>query len=419
MTWRWCGWVGGALLATGCGGRSADASSIAGGSGAGGSSDGTAPRITEPLSEEQYQALTQSTCDKQVVTPTAQRTSLYWLIDASESMNSKQKAADGTTESVWQAARSKVKQALDDMLTMDNCQARSVGMLVYPGMSSAQTTTIQPQESDACIDTSQGSYWTWLDDPAAATASMQQLLDSVEPTGGSPMADALSYLSGRVLADGSSDSKAIVWVNDAMPSIDPGCVAPSPANDPASGWLGNGSIDDAKAATAAITKVISSSNAKGLKTFVVNAVGYSEQTNWLTAAAREGGTVKPECTVEAAVSDCHFSLADGSYWNLGSVLGQVFSQSVRETCKFSLYTSAPINPILKHMSLVTPVITLGNGQRMRVYGDPERFHACTWGFRFLSFQDAELCPEACELLRSDCDAKLEVLYECPDVQPEG
>lgn len=152
----------------------------------------------------------------------------------------------------------------------------------------------------------------------------------------------------------------------------------------------------------------------GIRTFVIGAPGSEPARTALSEIARAGGTAPPDCAPERG--DCHFDMSREPDFGraLGHALVAIGGRAVR--CEFPMprFDVGEAEP-----GRINIVYAPGQGERRVIVRDDRS--ACDDGADGWQLsEDASeirLCGPTCETVRSDPDAKLDVVLGCPAVGP--
>jgi len=143
-----------------------------------------------------------------------------------------------------------------------------------------------------------------------------------------------------------------------------------------------------------------------IKTFLIGSPGSEENRNWMSRAAVIGGTATAGCNVNGP-NYCHMDMTTASDFSaalragLARVVGQI------TPCTFT-FAEAPPGEILDPTKIN---VILGSGAQSSLIirddvGD------CSQGWQLTADQEILLCPETCAQIKSDADAKIDVLFGC-------
>jgi hypothetical protein len=222
-------------------------------------------------------------------------------------------------------------------------------------------------------------------------------LNVPRPRGSTPTHDAFKY----AFANGLSPSRLpgnryMLLITDGAPTFALGCIGEGDTPVPT-----NPIIDEVRGAMS-----------QGTKTFIIGSPGSEESLDgrdarpWLSRAAMEGGTAKPNCTEEGP-SFCHFDMTQVADFGaaLRDGLAQIAGQVV--SCSYSLPTppaGKTINP-----EAVNVVLTANSGSTELVLRDD--MGGCTEGWQYTNNQ-VVLCDATCNRAKSEAGGRVALHFGC-------
>ncbi len=223
-----------------------------------------------------------------------------------------------------------------------------------------------------------------LDQPQIDTLGMT--LDAVTPAGGTPLVGSLvtayRHLDERV--DPNSNRFAIL-ISDGAESC---------------------STDKLPDLSTAVPLAASF----GIRTFVIGAPGSEPARSLLSEIAKQGGTgSSATCT-----DDCHFDMTQTSDFatDLTAALGAISGQAL--TCEFDT-PSAPGGTTVD-FSKVNVKYTPGVGDAVDVLQDPDTACDSADGWQYADGNDKiVLCGPVCDQVKSDPQARIDILLGCETV----
>lgn len=314
---------------------------------------------------------------------------LQLVIDVSSSMRDR---APGSQMSKWEVTRDALLEAIVGVSGPGLSPSIATGLLFYP--NTEYNVTTQPSDINTCVNTSamvpiqtlgpQGAAQRTLIDSAIRQA---QLLLST------PTHDAYRWaLNEGLLPSTAPGKKFMLLITDGTPTVSLECMNAS----------GRVTDVDPEPIVAEIT------NAAGqeIKTFLIGSPGSEQNRNWMSRAAVIGGTATAGCNINGP-NYCHMDMTTATDFSaalragLARVVGQI------TPCTFTL-ADPPPGEILDKSKIN---VILGSGAQSSLIirddvGD------CTQGWQLTADQEILLCPETCSQIKSDADAKIEVLFGC-------
>jgi len=157
-----------------------------------------------------------------------------------------------------------------------------------------------------------------------------------------------------------------------------------------------------------------------IKTFVVGSPGSeknvstnTDSRDWLSAAARVGGTDYPGCS-DQGPKYCHFDLSTATDFGkaLSDALGAIAKTVI--SCDYTVPSVAAGKTI--DTNLVNMIYDNGAGSFSLVL--PSGADACQkgWDFTDTSLSKLRVCDQTCSLLQSNPKAKLSLVFGCTQEQ---
>jgi hypothetical protein len=358
------------------------------------------------ITQDQRNAMIGQGCAGGSAEPEGAPSILEFVLDVSGTM----RATTGTTngQSKWQACAAALRTAVAAL--PGNI---AVGFEFFPNMNNGGAVP-NPVCHPTCIDHGNDVAPAPL---GAAGSTQRNALDAaltaVTPNanGATPTQDALDYAYGLLRQNTSQLSKYAVLITDGQPTLATGCCGrAAPANPEPTAPI----VTD-------IGNVLSQDK---IKTFIVGSPGSqrnegtgADVRDWLSAAARAGGTSTPGCTDTGSPAYCHFDLSQTTDFGtaLAGALNTIGQWVVG--CDYTLPAQAPngdpIDP-----NKVNLIYTDGTGQSHLLLpnGDPN----CAVGWHYLdppNYTQIHICGTTCSTIQGDSQARLDLVFGCTTGQP--
>ncbi|MBN2191909.1 MAG: hypothetical protein JW751_03765 [Polyangiaceae bacterium] len=346
------------------------------------------------VTEAQVEQIRNAACTGWAAEPEPLGSSLYFVVDASSSMDASAANTNGVPK--WDATRDAIVAAVQNLPG-----TTAVGLLGYP--NKVVEGVASPGSHDACVDVGAAIPPEILD----VNDHRQRVIDGLyaiqtetcTPTHDAYMVAVEAYLAATNVVG----QRYILLMTDGTPTLTLGC-------EPGTCRSGTGYeqpvIDEIAYARATFD----------IQTFVLGSPGSEEHMEtgldnrwWLSQAAEVGGTSLGNGCTHNAVPYCHFDMVEAVDFSsalaqtLETIAGRVIS------CDYSLPTPPPgeeINPgeinLFVWPSGADPIQVLKDV-------DPD----CTQGWYFdEAAQRVRLCSESCNLVRSDPNLRLELMFGC-------
>lgn len=342
-----------------------------------------------PVDESDLESFQESSCAAWQVEPEPAAASLFFVVDASGSMDD---AADNTNGvDKWTATRDAIAAAIGAL--PDGAQ---VGILGYPNMI----------VGEQCISEDD------LFEPQLLGTARQDVLNalnSIETEMCTPTYDAYRIALERVNASNAHGQKYMLLMTDGQPTLSAGCYPNSGS------CLGNWQLDGLEQEVIDIIRAAHEED--DVKTFVLGSPG-SEMHSitgldnrwWLSQAAEYGGTSPGNCSHQAEPY-CHFDMsvendfAEGLTRAMTQIIGQVAQ------CDYTI--PPPEGDQAIDLAAIHLVLVAGGTGYIEIYqsasGD------CTHGWYLDRSGDeprVKLCSATCEVVHSDPLMELQWLFGC-------
>ncbi len=350
---------------------------------------------------------------------------LEFVVDVSGSMSNPAPGAGG--QSKWDVTQAALLKAIDSNLP----DTTGVGMLLFPNMDTTSNSNDQSNppillDTSMCVNTSAIVAVA----PLGAAGSKQRAdiancLAKAQVAGGTPTDDAFEYAYSNGLSPAlvtyTNYAPFMVLITDAQPTILLHCEGKGSEAYPV----------DWQPIVTTITAICDATPT--VKTFVVGLPGSDAQSatnadgrNWLSQAARAGGTADtPNCD-DNGPNYCHFDLTQSQDFasDLATALNEIIKEAVPCTVKIAppadggtpdpnkinvVYEENVINGTPTQLWLIGQTADTGcaNGTADGWYIDPNDPNQ----------QTLVLCPTTCETVQMDTHAVLNVRQGCRTVVP--
>ena len=327
---------------------------------------------------------------------------LEFVLDVSGTMNGTTSATGGQTK--WEVCAAALRTAIAAL--PDNI---AVGFEFFPNMDNGGAVTT-PSDHTPCIDHSDDVAPAALGPAGSAQRNrLNAALDNVtpEPDGATPTQDALDYAYNLLRQNTARMSKYVVLITDGQPTLASGCYGMAAPRQP----------DDTAPIIADIRNVYQQD---GMKTFIVGSPGSESNAgtgadvrDWLSAAAREGGTATAGCSDTGNPQFCHFDLTQDSDFGtaLAGALNTIGEWVVG--CDYTLPATSPSTGEPIDPNKVNLIYTDGTGQSHLLLpnGDPN----CAVGWHYLdppNYTQIHICGTTCNTIQNDAQASLDLVFGC-------
>jgi hypothetical protein len=300
---------------------------------------------------------------------------LEFLIDYSGSMN---ETPMGQTQRKYQATAAALIQAFTDM-----ADGTGTGLIFYPNTKGGGT----------CINRQQAVPVQSLD--PTVRQSLISALMAKTTSGATPTHDAFVYAADTVAASTLMGNKYVVLVTDGAPTYALNC-------------MGDGQTP---ADNAPLIQAVADANTmRGIKTFVIGSPGSEPARGALSQMATQGGTAPPGCS-DAGPNYCHFDMTTAP--DLSMALNAAFKAITGSviTCNYTI--PPPSNGMTVDPKLVNVTFTSSSGSSTIAKDPDPPGGACNQGWQYnAASTQIQLCPDTCNLVKADPNAKIEVVLGC-------
>ncbi|MFZ5893490.1 MAG: hypothetical protein ACOY0T_20685 [Myxococcota bacterium] len=385
------------LTAMGCGSDSEKSSPNTpidlGGSGSGGGivpGNGMLNGGQVPITKSQVDSIKNQSCAGQSVEGESLPAVLELVIDVSSSMNEQ---APGTNQSKWVVTRDALINAIPGPQSGGGLGAGiGVGLLFYP--NTRATIGTSPQNITACVNTEA------IVPPALLGAANAQQRTRVRNAiqqavlqQSTPTHDAFKYaFENGIQKTNLPGKRFMLLITDGTPTLSLGCMNPS-------GQL-NG-VDPEPI----VAQIQTAANA-GVKTFLIGSPGSEPNRNWMSRAARIGGTATAGCN-DNGPNYCHMDMTTAPNFStalsngLANVTGQI------APCTYT-FPAPPAGQTIDP-NLINVILSSGDGSQLVVRDDQG---ACTKGWQLTADKEILLCPDTCKEVQQDAALSVDVVFGC-------
>lgn len=307
---------------------------------------------------------------------------LEFLIDYSGSMD---QTPMGQMEKKYVATAKALTAAFTDM-----ADGTGTGLIFYPNTQGGKGGG----GATSCINKSQAVPLAPLD--ATVRQALITQLANKRTSGNTPTHDAYLYAVDTVAASTLQGNKYVVLVTDGSPTFSLGCVGD-----------GMTSVDNAPL----IQAVADANTMRGVKTFVIGSPGSEMALGALSAMATQGGTAPPGCS-DTGPNYCHFDMTTAP--DLSAALNAAFKAITGSviTCNYTI--PPPMSGKMIDPNLVNVNFTSSSGTVTTIGKDPDPAGAaCNHGWQYAANNtQIILCPDTCDLVKQDPNAKVNVVLGC-------
>ena len=367
------------------------------------------------VTEEELLAWRDDSCTGQSAEPEPLGATLFLVLDASSSMDAE--AAGTDNQSKWEATRDAM---IDAVGTLDDSTA--LGLLGYPNKVVDQV----PGSTDSCVNVDALISLNLL----SAGDHRQTIIDglnAIETETCTPTHDAYTVARADFAATPAAGQKYLLLMTDGQPTYTLGCYGP-PDNPERCGSGVDTPEGTFPSEEAIIDEITSAFQEDNIKTFVLGSPGSEQHMEtgldnrwWLSEAAVAGGTSPGNCDHDPNTAQpfCHFDMTESPNFSealrdaLGTIVGQVLA------CDYEV--PLPPDDQVVDLDEVNLVLWPGGADPIQILRNNEA--DCEQGWYVDESSDPArvlLCSRTCELVQSDPQARLELLFGCeePIIVPE-
>lgn len=307
---------------------------------------------------------------------------LEFIVDVSGSMRD---PAPGGGGSKWDVTRAALLDALDGLSA-----SMAVGLQLFP--------TAEP--GPMCVESVGTVGIEQLGAPGSA--HRRDLADRINRAplyNCTPTHDGYRFALTQSLEPYAGEGKKfMLLITDGAPTLSLDCMGDGRTAEP----------------TDPIVAEIAQAHGNGIGTFVVGSPGSERSTDgddmrpWLSAAAREGGTPRADCS-DSGPTFCHFDMSAETDFATALTEGlRDITGSVSNPCSFEIPSDAPSGTI--DASKTNVIIEWGSAAPELVIRDDQG--DCSEGWRVADNGQLELCGATCDRIKNDAAARVTLSFGC-------
>lgn len=323
---------------------------------------------------------------------------LEFIVDVSGSMNSTTATTGGLSK--WVVTQRSLHNAIDTLPS-----ALPVGLTFFPNMRLSASYTARP--ATACVNSSNDIAIAPLSDAQRTTLTTAVDNMRANSNGATPTHDAYNIALDNMRKNTSPGQKYLVLITDGQPTQSLGCI-------------GSGMTSSPEPTQPVVDAIAAAWKTDKIKTFIVGSPGSernvstnADSRDWLSAAARAGGTDTPGCS-DQGPQYCHFDLSTAADFGqaLSDALGTIAKTVV--SCDYTVPSAGAGQSI--DTNLVNMIYDDGAGNFSLVL--PSGLDACQKGWDFTDATSSKLrvCDQTCTLLQSNPKAKISLVFGCTQEQ---
>jgi hypothetical protein len=342
-----------------------------------------------PITEDQRKQITGQACAGFATEGETLPSVLELVVDVSSSMRDR---APGTTLSKWEVTRDALLEAIVGVDGPGLPPSIAVGLLFYPNTDYQVKTTAG--DVNACVNTGAMVPINLLGAKGAAQRTLiGNAISSAQLLVSTPTHDAYRYaLNQGLLPSTAPGKKFMLLITDGTPTVSLGCMnAQNRITD----------VDPQP-----IVQEVTIAAKEQIKTFLIGSPGSEANRNWMSTAAVIGGTAIAGCNVNGP-QYCHMDMTTAPDFSaalragLARVVGQI------TPCTFTLAEPPPGEEI--DSSKINVIVSSGADSSLIVRDD---VGDCSQGWQLTADKEILLCPDTCNQVKSDANAKVNVVFGC-------
>jgi len=324
---------------------------------------------------------------------------LMMVMDASSSMNDTTAATGGRSK--WEVSQEALVNAVGALGA-----GTSLGMLFYPNM----TVTGDSNDSATCVNIDALVPMAPLDD--THREECRSAIQAARTNTCTPTHDAFQVALDNVRATTEGGNRYMLLITDGQPTFSFGCMSP----DGGGQCSAQNPVDEQP-----IVDLIREANDNdGIKTFVIGSPGSevnvgtgADARPWLSEAAEAGGTSAGNGCTHTGEPYCHMDMTTAPDFSQALAEGLGYVSSQLDECTYNIPEPPPGELIDPDTTML--IVTLGNGEAYLI--EPYNLdEPCTDGWELTDKGHAQLCESTCNLVKSDVDARVEVITGCTVVE---
>lgn len=346
----------------------------------------------ERVDESDLERFANSSCAAWQVEPEPLGASLFFVVDASGSMDEAAENTNGIDK--WTATRDAIAAAIEQM--EDGSQ---VGLLGYPNMT----------VGEQCVNENA------LFEPQLLGTSRDALLEAlnaIDTQMCTPTYDAYRMALEHFNASDAQGQKYILLMTDGQPTISSGCYPNTGSCIEDSGLQG--------LEQEILDLIQTAREDDDVKTFVLGSPGSEEHAFtgldnrwWLSQAAEYGGTSPGNCSHDA-VPYCHFDMTVGVEDDFAAGLTRSMQQIIGQVAQCDYSIPPPDDGQLIDLTAIHLVLVANGSDYIEIYQSATS--ECTHGW-YLDKSDptdvqVKLCPATCDAVQADPLMELQWLFGC-------
>jgi hypothetical protein len=323
---------------------------------------------------------------------------LEFIVDVSGSMNSSTATTGGLSK--WVVTQRSLHAAIGVLPT-----ALPVGLTFFPNMQLSAAYTSRPVT--ACVNSKNDIPIAPLSDAQRTTLTTAVDNMGANKNGATPTHDAYNIALGNMRNNTSPGQKYLVLITDGQPTQSLGCI-------------GSGMTSSPEPTQPVVDAVAAAWNNDKIKTFIVGSPGseenvstHTDSRDWLSAAARAGGTDTAGCNDHGPLY-CHFDLSTATDFGqaLSDALGKIAKTVV--SCDYSVPSAGAGKTI--DTNLVNMIYDDGAGNYSLVLPSGESACQKGWTFTDTTLTRLHVCDQTCALLQSNPHATISLVFGCTQEQ---
>ncbi|HET9930275.1 MAG TPA: vWA domain-containing protein [Polyangiaceae bacterium] len=343
-----------------------------------------------PLTKAQVDSIKGASCVGQAVEGESLPSVLELVIDVSSSMKD---PAPGTNRSKWEVTRDALINAVPGPASGGGLSSSiGVGLLFYPNTKS--TANPAPVDITSCVNTSAIVPPAQLG--AANAAQRTKVRDAIQQAvlqQSTPTHDAYKYaFENGIQKTKLPGKKFMLLITDGTPTLSLGCVNTT------------GSFNGVDPEPI-VAQIQTAANA-GIKTFLIGSPGSESNRNWMSRAARIGGTALPNCS-DNGPNYCHMDMTTAP--NFSDELAKGLSSIVGAITPCNYTFPPPPSGQTIDANLINVILTSSSGSQLAVRDDQGD---CTQGWKLTSGNEIQLCADTCKAVQQDQSISIDVVFGC-------
>jgi hypothetical protein len=343
-----------------------------------------------PITDEQKRQISEQACAGFATEGETLPSVLQLVVDVSSSMRDR---APGSQMSKWEVTRDALLEAIVGVTGPGLSPSIATGLLFYP--NTEYNVSTEPSDINSCVNTSAMVPIQTLGPKGAAQRTLiDNAIRQAQLLLSTPTHDAYRWALNEGLVPSTAPGKKfMLLITDGTPTVSLQCLNAS------------GRVTDVDPEPI-VTEITNAAQTHQIKTFLIGSPGSEGNRNWMSRAAVYGGTAQAGCNVNGP-NYCHMDMTTALDFSaalragLARVVGQI------TPCTFTL-AEPPPGEILDPTKIN---VILGSGAQSSLIVRDD-VGECSEGWQLTADQEILLCPETCSQIKSDADAKIDVLFGC-------